>query len=342
MDLTRADQEILYQSLGRMGLLEPGEQPRLEPLTGGVSSLIVLAHTRRGPVCIKRALARLKVASDWFAPVERNTAEVAWMRAAGAIVPHAVPQILGEDREGRAFAMAYLEPAGHPVWKSQLRDGVVDRRVAASLAGTLASIHSRTAASKELARAFANDDTFFEIRLDPYLGATSRAPAHAGTGVAAALQALIEATAATRVVLVHGDVSPKNILCGPADPVILDAECAWYGDPAFDIAFLLNHMLLKCLWRPAHAAGYLACFDLMAGSYLAGVTWEPAASVEGRAARLLGGLLLARVDGKSPVEYVTAEEQKARVRNVATKLLLQPPGNLNQVRAAWAAELGHS
>ena len=43
---------------------------------------------------------------------------------------------------------------------------------------------------------------------------------------------LAATTAATKRVLVHGDFSPKNLLAGAGGPVILDAECAWYGDPA--------------------------------------------------------------------------------------------------------------
>ena len=341
MSLAPEDTTKLLDSLVRMNLLDPGEVPHLEPLTGGVSSLIVRADTRRGPVCVKCALAKLKVASDWFAPVERNSAEVAWMRRAGAIAPIAVPKILGEDEVARAFAMAYLEPADYPVWKLQLRDGVVSQRMAQALASTLASIHAATASNDELAREFANDDTFFEIRLDPYLGAASRVPENAD--VAEALQDLIDVTAGSRLVLVHGDVSPKNILCGPNGPVILDAECAVYGDPAFDIAFLLNHMLLKCLWNPAHAADFLDAFDLIARTYLAGVSWEATDGLDARAARLLAGLFLARVDGKSPVEYISQEEGKVRVRKVAKALLLAPTSqlqHLHQVRTAWAIELG--
>ncbi|MEZ5669788.1 MAG: phosphotransferase [Alphaproteobacteria bacterium] len=75
----------------------------------------------------------------------------------------------------------------------------------------------------------------------------------------------------------HGDVSPKNILIGPAGPVFLDAECAWYGDPAFDIAFCLNHLLLKCLWTPAATGRFLACFRALAEAWLAEVDWEPRA-----------------------------------------------------------------
>jgi aminoglycoside phosphotransferase (APT) family kinase protein len=139
---------------------------------------------------------------------------------------------------------------------------------------------------------------------------------------------------------VHGDVSPKNLLIGPNGPVFLDAECAWYGDPAFDIAFCLNHLLLKCLLVPRAAAAFLHCFDVMTATYMGRVDWEPHDIIEGRAARLLSGLFLARVDGKSPVEYITDDTDKDRVRRVARDLLDRPPGRLYEVRAAWAREIG--
>ena len=137
----------------------------------------------------------------------------------------------------------------------------------------------------------------------------------------------------------HGDVSPKNILVGATGPVFLDAECAWWGDPAFDIAFCLNHLLLKCLWTPAATAAFLASFDTLAGAYLQEVDWEAPDRIEQRAAALLPGLFLARIDGKSPVEYVTEERQRERVRRVAGALLRQPVASLRSVRAAWAEEL---
>src|SRR5262249_44238078 len=160
---------------------------------------------------------------------------------------------------------------------------------------------------EQLARQFATDHIFFPIRLEPYLIATARVH----RDCAAQLEALAEITARTKVALVHGDVSPKNILCGPQGPVFLDAECARFAHPAFDLAFSLQHLLLKCFWRPSWVDRYLDCFDTLAHAYLRGVTWEPAALMEARAARLLPGLLLARVDGKSPVEYVDAEWQRA-------------------------------
>jgi hypothetical protein len=132
-------------------------------------------------------------------------------------------------------------------------------------------------------------------------------------------------------------VSPKNILAGPRGPVFLDAECAWYGDPAFDLAFCLNHMLLKCTWRPQWTEAYLQCFDALALAYRAEVRWTAAAEVEARTARLLPGLLLARVDGKSPVEYLTEDWQKERVRRVARTLLAQPVDRLAPIRARWHA-----
>ena len=132
-------------ALLRMGLASPGEVPRLTPLTGGVSSDIVRADLASGPVCIKRALPKLKVKANWEAPVERNRWEVEWMRTAGAIVPGAVPRVLGEDAAAGMFVMEYLAPEQHPVWKTQLRDGAVDPSFAAQVGHLIASIHAHTA-----------------------------------------------------------------------------------------------------------------------------------------------------------------------------------------------------
>jgi aminoglycoside phosphotransferase (APT) family kinase protein len=325
----------LTAALHRMQLIAPDEAPPLTALTGGVSSIIAVAHTARGPMCIKRALPKLKVSADWFAPVERNRAEVAWMKIAGNVVPRAVPRILGEDAQSMTFAMEWLDPSRYPVWKSQLRDGDADVGTARAMGEILGAVHRATAGDASVAQAFAHDDAFYAIRLEPYLEASARAhPDHA-----AALHQLIAVTVATKHVLVHGDVSPKNILVGPDGPVLIDAECAWYGDPAFDLAFCLNHLLLKCRWRPALAAMFLACFDALAETYLNHVDWEPRAAVERRTAHLLAGLLLGRIDGKSPVEYLTRAVDRDRVRQFALRHLAEPVSQLATLRAHWAEDL---
>jgi aminoglycoside phosphotransferase (APT) family kinase protein len=327
--------EPFLAALARMGLLHPGDAPPITALTGGVSSDIVRVDLPGGPACIKRALPKLKVQADWQAPVERNRYEIEWMRTAGRIVPQAVPRILGEDAQSGMFAMEFLDPARHPVWKAQLRDGDISTATAAEVGRRVAAIHAATAGNLAVAAAFPTDHIFFPIRLEPYLCATAKKH----PDCAQRLDSLVRVTGATKKALVHGDVSPKNILVGPNGPVFLDAECAWYGDPAFDLAFCLNHLLLKCVWRPQWQARYLACFDALAETYLAGVTWEARADIEARTAHLLPGLFLGRVDGKSPVEYITDEAGRERVRRVARALLLDPVSRLADVRAAWQREI---
>jgi hypothetical protein len=135
-------------------------------------------------------------------------------------------------------------------------------------------------------------------------------------------------------------MSPKNILAGPQGPVFIDAECAWYGDPAFDLAFCLNHLLLKCLWTPTATPQFLAAFDALRDAYLSAVTHEDARTLEARVAALLPALFLARIDGKSPVEYVTSDVDRQRVRATAIPLIKQPPLKLRVIREAWARTLG--
>jgi len=316
------------------GLTGAGVVPDAEPLTGGVSSDIWKVALPGGTICVKRALARLRVKQVWEAPVGRNRFERLWMETAAAIVPGIAPRILAADESG-IFAMEYLDPVRHRLWKAELAAGRASPAFAAQVGKALARIHSGTAGRGEIAERFATDASFHAIRLEPYLLATARA--HPGLGPR--LEELAAITAATRLALVHGDVSPKNILCGPQGPVLLDAECAWYGDPAFDLAFCLNHLLLKCLWVPAARERFLECFDAFSASYLSGVTWEPRAAIEARAAALLPGLLLARVDGKSPVEYLADERDREKVRSAGMQLLRTPASRLDGVRDHWRTAL---
>jgi aminoglycoside phosphotransferase (APT) family kinase protein len=329
MDQETPPPEILA-ALRRMGLHDGSAVPGRK-LTGGVSSDIWLVALPTGEVCVKRALPQLRVAAPWFAPVERNLYEARWMRLAAAAVPGSAPALLGQDEASFALAMEYLPAESHPLWKTELREGRASVPFAAAVGGDLARIHAATAADPALAAAFPTDAIFHAIRLEPYLLAAARR--HPDR--AEALGALVAVTEATRLALVHGDVSPKNILVGPAGPVFLDAECAWWGDPAFDLAFCLNHLLLKCLWTPPARDAFLACYDALGQTYLSGVRWEPPAALERRAARLLPGLLLARVDGKSPVEYITGEADREVVRRVARALLADPVQRLADVRTAW-------
>jgi aminoglycoside phosphotransferase (APT) family kinase protein len=322
---------LLVEFVRRAGLAGDAETPVFTPLEGGVSSDIWRVDLAQRSICIKRALPRLKVAQAWTAPIERNRYEWAWIEFAAAHCPGRVPEPIASDPVHGIFAMAYLDPGRYPVWKRRLLDGIAEPGVAAAVATSVVRIHSASAGDADVARRFATDAIFHAIRLEPYLLATAaRHPR-----LAAPLHALAERTAQTRCALVHGDVSPKNILLGPRGPVFLDAECAWYGDPAFDAAFCLNHLLLKCIARPASCSEYLACFEAFAHAYFAGVTWEPRATIESRMASLLPALLLARVDGKSPVEYIRDERDRQRVRDAACPLIERPPQHVADVATAW-------
>jgi aminoglycoside phosphotransferase (APT) family kinase protein len=305
------------------GLAGPAEAPAAARLAGGVSSDIWRVDLASGAVCVKRALPRLKVAQLWEAPVERNRYEREWLRVAARAAPGSAPQVLAEG-DGM-FAMEYLEL---PLWKEELRHGRADPAFAAAVGRTLAAIHRGTTDDAEIAGAFATDAIFRAIRLEPYLLAT--AALH--PDLQRRIFTIYSSISASKVCLVHGDVSPKNILVSPEGPVFLDAECAWYGNPAFDLAFCLNHLLLKCLWVPAAQQGFLRCFDELVEAY------APAGQVQRHAAALLPLLLLARVDGKSPVEYLDTAG-KVHVRRVARPLIQKAPERLDDVKEAWRKSL---
>ncbi|MFA5520481.1 MAG: phosphotransferase [Castellaniella sp.] len=334
-DTVARPDRALEEFLVTQGLADAQTPAQWTALTGGVSSDIWRVCLPGQTLCVKRALPQLKVAREWLAPITRNAYEWAWLCFAAARLPQAVPRPIAHDAEQGILAMAYLDVDSHPVWKQQLLEGRIDPRMAHTVADLLGQLHSASAHDPECAPQFQSSDIFYPIRLEPYLVATGEAH----PDLAPTLQALVERTLATRLALVHGDISPKNILAGPQSPIFLDAECAWFGDPAFDLAFCLNHFLLKCLVHRDRRRDYLHCFADFTQAYLQRVDWEAPQALESRAAALLPGLFLARIDGKSPIEYVTREADKALVRRVARPLILTPPPRLAEIARIWDGAL---
>lgn len=327
---------LLPSLLADAGIVWSGE-PEVVPLTGGVSSDIVRIRLDDGRLyCAKRALPKLKVASDWQAPLERNHYEIAWLRRAAEIVPGAAPNVLGEDREHGIALLEFLAPDDFLLWKAELLAGRADPKTPQAVAHALGRIHAATLNDHDTAAAFATDRLFDALRLDPYL----RTLAARQPSLAAPILDVLAETAATRMALVHGDVSPKNILVSKRDghPVLLDAECAWYGDPAFDAAFCLNHMLLKAVHVPVIRSELLEQAAAFFSTWLSHFPTELQSDTERRTARLLGCLMLARIDGKSPVEYLSPAEQQT-VRDIAMPLVAASIPTVGAVIARTGAHL---
>lgn len=322
--------------LQRHALIGADDPFEITPLTGGVSSDIVRIDLVDRSICLKRALPTLRVAGHWAADVRRNAHEVEWLRVAQRIVPDSVPRVLAADDVAHLFAMPYFDPAQHRVWKTELLAGRVERGFAARVMRLVAIVHGATAHDATLARRFAHDDDFADLRLNPYLDAT----ATANPIVTEILREIRSRTANTRHALVHGDVSPKNVLMGPSGPVLLDAECAWYGDPAFDIAFCLNHLLLKCLLHAEAIPALLEEFISAVDAYAALCNFEPWRELQSRTAQLLPALMLARVDGLSPVEYLRDARLRSIVRDFAIVQLRDPVTELPELSVRWRAALG--
>ena len=341
----------IIDSLTTMGFINNGDVIDSRPLTGGVASDIwridiysadgsdcAVENKRHQTLCIKRALSQLKVEQTWEVSTDRNAYEVRWFQTVAEYFSHdVVPHILAHDKKRGVFAMDFLPPEKYPVWKNQLRDGVVDPLTAQQVASNLGKIHQRTALLSqrpELMQLFDSMHLFYQIRIEPYFLATAKNHPDLKNHI----EKLANGLAKTQKALVHGDISPKNILIGENGPVFLDAECAVYGDPAFDIAFLLNHLLLKSVWRPLLLDQLLYSFTVAYESYLSNVNWENALEFEKRACAFLGVFLLARIDGKSPVEYITEEKDKEFVRYIGRTIINKKLLTFFEIHDLWKQE----
>jgi 5-methylthioribose kinase len=318
--------------LAAHGLIDPSDELRCTPLAGGVSSDVWHVEGTVGKWCVKRALPLLKTDRYWEAPVSRSASEWNFLTAVAAIHPPFVPQPIAYDGEAGFLAMEWLSPSDFRLWKDQLFDGSADPASAAALAQGLGDVHAASSADPEYARFFANDALFEALRIAPYL----REAAHRNPDVAGAIHDLESSLANNRRALVHGDVSPKNVLVSSTRVVLLDAECACFGDPAFDVAFCLTHLAVKRSILQSERCRIDRSIDAFLATYLSTVTWERPQAIEGRASRLLPVLVLARVDGKSPLSYLEPDAAAA-LRSAALARIGAPPEALVQVIRSFSA-----
>ncbi len=322
-----ADADII-DGLRGAGLVGEGDVV-LEPLTGGVSCDVWKVETPSGPIVVKRPLEQLRVAAEWHAPIERGQSEVRWLRRARGVDAHMAPEVLAE-LPAYGFAMRFLPDC--PVWKDELMAGRVDVDFAAAVGRGIVAVHAATANNSADRDAFPNDAMFRALRVDPFLLFV----AEHDVELAPLLRALADDLSSRKIALVHGDVSPKNILVSGDGPVFLDAECAVYGDPAFDLAFCVTHLLLKAVW--SGDAGLNESAAALVAAYRTGIDWEDADAVLLRAGQLTAALLLARVEGKSPAPYLTDPEHQRIVREQA-RALIRAPSPIDALVANWKRNL---
>jgi aminoglycoside phosphotransferase (APT) family kinase protein len=314
-----------------------GRGVRLSVLGGGVSSRTVLVE-RPGavPWVFKQTLSSLRVPGEWRSSPERAWREADGARALAALLPPgAVPRITFEDRPRHIFAMTAVAAAAAN-WKALLLNGVVDHDHFRMCGELLGAVHRESARRRAALQLQFADLSFFEsLRLEPYYEYTARIVGDA----AAFLTALAVDARAHKLSLVHGDFSPKNILIDGKQMVLLDHEVIHFGDPAFDIGFLLAHFLSKAHHVAPHRGELLNGLLVFYSSYSDAIrSCDWASVVEPRAVRHALGCLLARAAGRSKLEYLS-EAGRSRQIQAGLRLVQKPPGAIQELAGAFIQEI---
>ena len=308
----------------------PPSETRVTELGGGVSNIVLLVEAPGRRLVLKQSLDKLRVEQDWFSDRGRILRECLGLEAFHAMMAGSCPRVLAVDRENFAYTMTAAPPASE-TWKAMLMRGDLQPAVARRVGELLGRLIQQSWRSERYRDAFGDQTVFDQLRLDPYY----RSAARVHPDLAGFFESLILRTREHARSLVHGDWSPKNFLVAGSVVTAIDFEVIHYGDPCFDAAFLLNHLLLKSFHLPACAEQFAPLGDAFWKAVISQVPEEQVEFSKGTIAHL-GGLMLARVDGKSPAEYLD-NAARDQVRRFARALIASPPKleELWSERMAW-------
>lgn len=322
----------IYKFLNELNLIYKDSYPEITEIKGGVSSELWKVSFKSQNYCIKRSLKRLRVEEDWEAPIVRNLNEFNYLNSLESIVPQNIPKPIAYSHEYNMFIMQYFDEKEFKNWKLQLKAGIANYAVVKKLADIVGTIHQFTYKNRHsIMNKFQNEDIFYHTRIKPYFLSLIDKYSNLREYI---LQS-IDLMQKNKHVLVHGDISPKNILVSNKKVILLDAECAWHGDPAFDIAFLLNHMLLKCLFNSNLNKYFLDSYELILNKYIKYVIWEEIENFTKRLSNIIPILILARIDGRAPVEYIQNNALKNKIRNMAINIMHSEIKNPLELKNLW-------
>lgn len=329
--------ENVIEYLREQGQLEPDEQADAEALAWGVSNIVIrIDRAADADFVIKQSRKQLRTQAEWFSQLERIWRELEVMQELEQLLPAGVvPRVLFEDRDNYLFAMEAIA-ADHRVWKAELLDGRVNQTVARELGKYLSAIHRKSFLQEGYQQRWGDWEIFDQLRIDPFYRFIVRSHPEIKEWVAE----LIEEMSAHRLCLVLADFSPKNILITDEQIHLVDFETAHFGDPAFDLGFFLSHLLLKAIHFQAEGTHCIELAETFWESYLSTEVVAPlepgpdSAKMEEpqigqRTIKHLAACMLARVDGKSTVDYLSSAQQD-QVRSFALSLILDAPASLPQ------------
>ena len=335
LDIEQPGALVAY--LREHGRIEPDESPRVSVLAGGVSNRTVLVERPSGEAwVVKQALAKLRVQVDWFSSPERIHREALGLRWLAKLAPPGpITPFIFEDHEAHLLAMAAV-PQPHENWKTMLLRGEVQADHVAQFARLLGEIHRASHERRVDVEPVFGDRGFFEsLRLEPYYEYTASQVPEAASFYAD----LLADTRAIADTIVHGDYSPKNVLVHNDRLILLGHEVIHFGDPGFDLGFGLTHLLSKAHHLPARRAAFRDAALAFWAAYrqtTGATSWTLA--LETRAVRHTLGCLLARVAGRSPLEYLSPEE-RARQRAVVIALTHAPPETVGELVERFVDEV---
>ena len=326
--------------LKRIGMFPEDAQPTARSLGGGISNQVIMVAWDDGCLVVKQPREKLNVEMDWPADLRRIHIEADALRTYRRLLEESdldwasAPEVHHEDLEEHIIAMECIPSEKTDMWKTELLGGDVDLKVAERLGTLLGKVQFLASKDPDVRSKFSFKEHFDELRIDPY----HRTAAGKNPDIAKIILKEANRVYSEEMTIVHGDYSPKSVLVNRsglgAQLWLFDMEVAHWGDPSFDTGFMLNHLFIKSIHMPELREEFIEAAMRFWEAYDRCVDWD----IEAETVSELGCLMLARVDGKSPIEYLNSDEEVRSLKRISKRSLKEGLKSLQEFAAIARSE----